>query len=357
MKFTIDNPKQFKEILDLVVAATDGKDFGNLSYVLIKSNDGVLEMFGTNLDLSVKQVFEADIQVEGSICVKAKKFLNIIKNLTEKVTIKKEANDWVSITTKGSKFRLAGTSDEQFPTMPEIGDIDVTVQTSTLSKMIKATAFAVTNEETRFALYGVKFTVEDGVAKMVATDGHRISYIEDEAVGEIDVLLPKNCLNHLTKLADGEVEISSTVNHLFFRQGETVISARKTVGTFPAYESVVDFATDKTAKVNSEDFKNSFKRVIVMADDKVNALKMSFKDSELVMSTVTAEMGEGEDSIAVDYDNVDCVVSINSTYLADFITSYGEKEIEIFFTDGSSPVKFGRAEGNYKYVVMPLRTV
>ena len=45
---------------------------------------------------------------------------------------------------------------------------------------IQNTSFAITNEQSRFTLSGAKFMIEDGTARMVTTDGHRLAFIEKE---------------------------------------------------------------------------------------------------------------------------------------------------------------------------------
>ena len=46
------------------------------------------------------------------------------------------------------------------------------------SYFIRNTAFAITNEQSRFTLSGAKFIIGDGTAKMITTDGHRLAYVE-----------------------------------------------------------------------------------------------------------------------------------------------------------------------------------
>ncbi len=54
----------------------------------------------------------------------------------------------------------------------------------TLREMIDKTLFAVSTDETRFNLSGVYVeTAENGVLRMVATDGHRLAMIERSAEG------------------------------------------------------------------------------------------------------------------------------------------------------------------------------
>ena len=109
-----------------------------------------------------------------------------------------------------ANFRLAGVSRDQFPEIPQFKSTPLKLPAETFNYFIRNTAFAITNEQSRFTLSGAKFIIADGVARMVTTDGHRLAYVEraiDDKDGAMDTLIPKKALLELVKLsrADGEV--------------------------------------------------------------------------------------------------------------------------------------------------------
>ena len=73
-----------------------------------------------------------------------------------------------------------------------------------LLDQIDRTSFAVSSDETRYNLNGVFFEPTQGVLRLVATDGHRLSLSERAAPGDFalkrGVILPRKGLHELKKL-------------------------------------------------------------------------------------------------------------------------------------------------------------
>ena len=82
---------------------------------------------------------------------------------------------------------------------------------------------------------------------MVATDGHRLSFVEkpgetlEGISGEKRVLIPRKALQELQQLlsnTDAEkVEFADDEHTLFFRVGHRTLSTRRLSGQFPNYRS------------------------------------------------------------------------------------------------------------------------
>ena len=131
--------------------------------------------------------------------------------------------------------------------MPEtISEIPVKL----LSSMISRTAFAISMEESRFTLNGALLLLGGDGMTMVATDGHRLAYVQSpmDANGASSkgfrALIPKKAMGEIVKLAeesgpDSKVVFAGDENHLFFRFGERLLITRKLTGNFPDYERVL----------------------------------------------------------------------------------------------------------------------
>jgi len=51
----------------------------------------------------------------------------------------------------------------------------IKLEAKTLREMLAATSFAISHDETRYALNGVLFALAGTDARLVATDGHRLA--------------------------------------------------------------------------------------------------------------------------------------------------------------------------------------
>src|SRR4030095_8374849 len=183
--------------------------------------------------------------------VPARKLLDYIRLLPEgDVNMKFLDNHWASITSGRSRTRIAGMSRESFPELPAMPEPIAEVPVKTLASMISRTSFAISMEESRFTLNGALLLMRPEGLTMVATDGHRLAYVQATAAesGQMDqqfrALVPKKAMVELTKLADdagpeAKITFAGDDNHLFFQIGHRQLSSRKLTGNFPDYERVL----------------------------------------------------------------------------------------------------------------------
>lgn len=363
-----------------------------LSNILIESvGENTIRIVGTDLDVTIRCEAEADIKQSGAMCIQARKLFDIVRLLENgDVHFTKEENDWVKMTCGKSKFRLAGVSKDNFPEVPSFKSAPMKLPTEIFNHFIQHTAFAITNEQSRFTLSGAKFIVADGMAKMVTTDGHRLAYIErnlgETAPAEtMDTLIPKKALMELVKIsrdANSEVSFGEDPNHIYFEVDGRLLITRKLSGNFPNYEMVIPKDNDKVATFDLEEMKSAIRRVALMADERTRSVKLNIKSGEIEIGAQSSEEGEANESVAADYDGEEVQVGFNSQYLQEFLSvvtakeaesvteneSDGEKvkvketsnrqRIAFEFKNGNAQTMMniaGDTNYNYKYIVMPLR--
>jgi DNA polymerase-3 subunit beta len=285
------------------------------------------------------------------------------------VRFRREDNDWVKVECGKYSSRLAGVPREQFPEVPGFKSAPLRLPAELFRNFIKHTAFAITQEQSRFQLAGAKFMVGKDGAKMVTTDGHRLAYIEKSNLGEtappdvdIDVLVPRKTLSEVVKLAEsheGDVQFGEDANHIYFEVGTRLLVSRKLTGQFPNYEMVLPKNNDKTARFDSQEFNNALRRVALMADDRTRAVRLEFKSGLIQIGANTAEEGEALEEVTTDYDGEDVVIGFNSQYLQDFFNVLREGNVAFEFKDGNAQAQLVPASEDksydYKYVVMPMR--
>src|ERR1700677_585793 len=213
-----------------------------LANVLLEARDKKLEFVATDLDMGIRCSVAAEIVEKGSITINAKKLADIVRELPE-ATVELEIDDShkIILTCQKSTFKVHGLPKDDFPILPEVKKDKVfKIKGSLLQEMIHKTIFAVSTDETRYVLNGVYFQVEGGKLKMVATDGHRLAYIqkklEGKGEGKANVIIPTKTLNELSKVISDVVkgktekeetivEVITTENQIKFTvEGVEIIS-------------------------------------------------------------------------------------------------------------------------------------
>jgi len=365
-----------------------------LSNILIESvGENTIRIVGTDLDVTIRCEASADIKQSGAMCIQARKLFDIVRLLDGgDVHFTKEENDWVKLTSGKSNFRLAGVNRETFPEVPNFKSAPMKLSSEIFNHFIQNTAFAITNEQSRFTLSGAKFMISNGTARMVTTDGHRLAYIEknlgeSSAAETMDALIPKKALMELVKIsrdAKGEISFGEDANHIYFEVNGRLLITRKLSGNFPNYEMVIPKDNDKRATFDAEEMKTAIRRVALMADERTRSVKMTIRPNEIEIGAQSSEEGEANEKVSAEYSGEEVQVGFNSQYLQEFLNVVGSKESEAAemteketdgetvrvkegsnrlriafeFKDGNAQTQMniaGDKNYDYKYIVMPLR--
>lgn len=343
-----------------------------LANVLLEAKDKKLEFVATDLDMGVRCSVPAEVVEKGSITLNAKKLADIIRELPEaSVDIEIDDNHKVILVCQKSNFKIHGLPKDDFPILPEVkNDKAFKVKGSLLQEMIRKTLFAVSSDETRYVLNGVFFQAENGKLRMVATDGHRLAFIQKKMDGKTDqkcsVIIPTKTLNELSKvISEGEkgdeekektVEIMATDNQIKFVVEGVEIVSRLIEGQFPNYEQVIPKESDKKIEASTEALASATRRVAILTSEKANSIRYQAKGNKLTISSKTPDMGEAKEEIDVEYKGEEISIAYNSKYVLDVLKNVGTKEVSLELTQPLSPgIIRPKGDADYLCVIMPMR--
>ena len=371
MEFTVSKSDLVRE-LSLSQGVVEKKTtIPILSNVLLEAAGDRVILTATDLELGIRCSCPARIKKEGAGTVPARKLLDYVRLLPEgDLTMKFLENHWANITCGRSRTRIAGMSRESFPELPAMPEPMAEIPVRTLASMIARTSFAISMEESRFTLNGALLVMRPEGLTMVATDGHRLAYVQATPAesGQVDkqfrALVPKKAMAELVKLADETVPDAKAVfagddNHLFFQVGHRLLITRKLTGNFPDYERVLPKDHSVTAKLQKDEIRSAIERVAQFADERSRAIRVQFTNGEVKVFSASVEMGESEESVTSEYDGPDMEIGFNAQYLLDFLRATPQDHVAFELKDQKSAGELRPAGDSipdqYRYVVMPMR--
>ena len=372
MEITVSRQDLVKELTATQSVVERKTTIPILSNFLIEADGDRLNITATDLDQAIRTSTEVKVKKPGACTIPARKLYDYIKLLPEgDISIKLLENHWVQIRSGRSNTKMVGMARANYPQVPEFPSVAVTsISTPALKTLIARTIFAISNEESRYTLNGALLVIKAESLAMVATDGHRLSYVEkpneslDGISGEKRVLIPRKALQELQQLLSSteadKVEFADDEHTLFFRVGHRTLSTRKLSGQFPNFEAVMPRDNTKFAVVRVSELSSAIQRVAQFADERSGAIRMKLEGNELKISSSSTESGESEDTIDTPYASDPIVVGFNSGYILDFLKALGnEGEVRLEFKDSQSAGQMRpedpEAEYKYRYVLMPMR--
>ena len=342
-----------------------------LSNVLLETVGDRVNLTATDLELGIHCSCPARVKKEGAGTVPARKLLDYVRLLPDTdVNMKFLENHWASITCGRSRTRIAGMSRESFPELPDMPEAMAEIPVRTLASMITRTAFAISMEESRFTLNGALMVMRPDGLIMVATDGHRLAYVQS-APGEngtlpqpFRALVPKKAMAELLKLTDEaspemKVIFAGDENHLYFQVGHRRLITRKLTGNFPDYERVLPKDHSLMAKLQKDEIRSAIERVAQFADERSRAIRVQFTSGEVRIFSSSVETGESEESVPSEYQGPDIEIGFNAQYLLDFLRAIPQDHVAFELKDQKSAGEMRPAgepvADQYRYVVMPMR--
>ena len=183
----------------------------------------------------------------------------------------------------------------------------------TLTSMIARTSFAISMEESRFTLNGALLLMRPEGLTMVATDGHRLAFVQatpaesGTADKQFRALVPKKAMTELVKLADDAGP-----------DGKAIVCRRRQSPVLPGRPSPADHAQAdrqfpglraraaqgspvRPPRSERDEIRSAIERVAQFADERSRAIRVQFTNGEVRVFSSSVETGESEESVPSEY--------------------------------------------------------
>ncbi|MGI8546607.1 MAG: DNA polymerase III subunit beta, partial [Gemmatimonadaceae bacterium] len=367
MRFTISREK-LQEGLNAVSASIPTKTtLPVLANILVETTDRGIRLSGTDLDIAVSTEVAADVETPGAVTIPAKKLSELARELPPApVKIAALGEQRITLECGRSKFKLLGLPRDEFPSFPAVRfNESWRIRSGDLQKLIAATSFAVSTEESRPILNGVLWELRPEQMRMVATNGHRLAKMETPIVASSapasDLIVPPKALEQVRRLfpAEEELEVAKGENHIGFRSPITSVFSRLIEGPYPNYDQVIPRDNDKFAVADKGALTSALKRMSVIASDQTHRIRMGFNSGMLKFSVTTPDLGEAQDELPIRYDGDPLEIGFNAAYLLEILRYMPTDEVKLTFR---APERAATIEpeawsdpGSYMCLVMPLR--
>jgi DNA polymerase-3 subunit beta len=346
----ISDRKSTMPILANVLLRTDGKD--------------KLVVGATDLNVTVTAELPCKVESEGGITIGAKHLHEIVKSLPgDSLTLKRLENNYAEIRAGKVNYKVVGMADREFPKLPNHREVQTgKVSAATLRDMIAKTFFSISTDETRYHLNGVLFECDGKTARMVSTDGHRLSKVErpmDEVKLAQGVIIPRKGLMEIRRMlenAESEVDFGVQQGHVFVRVRDTALSVKLIEAQFPPYDAVIPKEHDKEVTAPRLALLESLRRISIVSSDKTWGIRLQLGKNELKVASDNPDLGEASEEMDVKYTGPALTVGFNAKYFIDLLSEMDGDEVTLELNGELDPgLVRPAATKNYVGVIMPMR--
>ena len=373
MKFSIDK-SEFQRGLGRIQSIVEKRNTmpilaNALLEVSGKGNSGSLELAATDLEVGIRSSHPCEVSKPGSLTISARKLHEIVRELPdERVHLEASSNAYLTMRCARAEFTLAGTTAEEYPSLSNFTPAEVTVvPAAVLSDMIERTMYAASSDETRYNLNGVfvERIPDTGKLRMVATDGHRLAYVDrqlGDGFASLDngVIIPRKGLTELKRLVDeedaDEIELGFEANNGLARKGAVTLTMRLIEGEFPNYRQVIPEERGQQLMLPTEAFVHALRRVALLSAERSRAVKLELSNGQMSLSSNNPDLGDAREELDVDYEGAATSIAFNARYLIDAVSATRGKEVRFGFRDGLSPAELSPSDDAESLaIVMPMR--
>ncbi len=325
-----------------------------------------IKMSGSDLDLSIESIFDADIYDEGSIIVDARIFADIVRKLPDgPVEIETDNKNEMKINCLNTKFNILYLPSDGYPEIKKLEDGDsFRIYSKDLKSVIRSTIFAISNNESRPILTGSKFEINHSNLKVVSIDGYRLALrnqvIPETGYEDMSFVVPGRALNELLKILKDDstiVDITVQANSVMFAFDTFIINSRLLEGEFMDYNKFIPTNATIDMKTNVKNFLDMVERasIIINYDDPKIPIILNLEEDKLRIECISKK-GNFDESMHIEHHGENLKIGIASKLLTDTLKSIEAEQAKFEFNTAQSPCVIKPIEGEgFIYMVLPIR--
>lgn len=375
MKITVDVQSLSRELARFQGILPAKSTHPSTPYVLLEAHaDEGLRLTATDLDIYLQAHLPCEVAKEGAVALRGKELYEAIRGLRDDIiTLDREANFYVQMTSTSLRARLIGLDPIELPRMPSIGALDfISVPTLPLLRMVDRTLFSVASDESRPNLLGGLLQFEDDKVRLVSTDGHRLSKAESririgpDALTDTlrkGIIVPRKALGELRRIVDltlPSVNVALLNNNLVLRFGNSTFIARLIDGSFPNFSSVMpEERPERRAFLPRKDFLERLQYAKLFSSARTGNVRLALEGEVCTISAQDPDKGESEQTLMMRYAGEPVRAGFNVRYLIDALSAIEGEEVSIEVRDSLAPAIVREMEGDEGdeaiFIVMPMR--
>ncbi len=332
-----------------------------LSLLRLSVSDGRLVLSGSNLDMDVRAVIEADVRGDGDVAVPAAVLGQVVRALPGDTVELDFGEAELEVTSASFATKLQLVPSESAPVLTFSDAFEGEIEGLDLARALDHVRYAAAIADYQAVFRGVRLELHDERTRAVATDGFRLaSYLAVSSTGlDADLLIPARSVDEMVRLlTSGPARLALSGNVLTIANGAFTLNVKLMEGSFPDYERVIPARFPVKVTLRAALLAEAVARVAVMADKSANHRVDLFIKDGVLQITAEGSYGRAQEAIDVLQEGSESEIALayNAKYLADAVGPI-DGDLQMQFSGTTTPsVATDLGDPAYLAMVVPLRT-
>lgn len=367
MKLNCERDKMLSAFLTAATVVSSRSPKVILQNVKLIATPEQTTLMATDMETGIRiDVPGVEVATPGSIVLPVARFSGILReSLDERLVVETDGSDTM-VRGDRSEFRLPGENPDEFPDIAPFTEEDYyTLSCGLFKALIHRTLFATVTESSRYALGGVLLEFEPEKVTAVGTDGRRLAKMEGPCrtvgtpgQGEAMTIVPARSMQLIERAMtdlEAEVQIAVRANDILVHSTNFTIFSRLVEGRFPRWRDVFPQRRDSLQiTLAAGPLLSAVRQASIVANEESRGIDFTFKSGTLVLSGLTAEVGESWVELPIPYDGPEVMVSLDHRYVADFLKVLDSETTFLFDVQNNESAALMTTDDGYGYVVMPM---
>ena len=342
-----------------------------LAGIRLEAIDGTLQLSAFNYAISARHHIEAGIDEPGTVLVLGKLLADITKSLPAAKTYLSTEGSTLVISSGKSTFTMQLMPDAEYPDLPTIPAKLGQVDSPTFMQAVNQASVAVSREENRPVLTGIRVQFQGDRVIMSSTDRFRLArssfnWTPENPDINTTALVRGSLLRDVARSIDEHQDMvidfdPENPSLLGFENAGRVSTSQLIDGEFPAVDRLYADEYPIHAVIDKQALVSAIKRVSLVTERNA-PVRMTFTSHDLTLTAGTADEAQAREVLDIDMDGDDITVAFNPTYLIEGLSAISEPYVRMKMTTAVKPVEFnGQKESDsdesmdYRYLLVPMR--
>jgi len=335
-----------------------------LNSILLTTDNNILKIRSTNLDIGVEFEIPVKMYKNGSIAVPSVVFNNTLNNLlTDDKNIKLEVvNDNLELSTNSNKITIKSQKPDDFPTLPKIQSGEsFKIPANKIINGIKSVYYSASISDIKPEISSVFIYQENNSIIFVSTDSFRLAEkkITQKNINEFkNIIIPSKNIVEIIKVLENineDIDVMFNNNQISFYYNGIYLTSRIIDGIFPDYKQIIPKEHKTEVIVLKQDIIDSLKLVNIFSD-KFNKISINVNTKNNIFELSSKnELGDNKTKIKTTLSGDDISLCFNYKYIMDCFQSIVSDSVVLQFNGVDKPIIIkGVGDNSFTYLVMPI---
>jgi len=359
-----------------------------LANFLLQTDENRVLISATDLEVSFRGFYPAEVMEHGALTVQAHYFYNLIKELPgETLDLTGTDNSNLKIQEGEARYQLHGLPADQYPPVPEVTDQElVQVESHMVKEMIEKTIFSVSADDLQYHLSSIfwervgiprgEAPAEEGAEieqdywlRLISTDGHRLTLIErplaesGQFAIEKGILIPRKGMAEVIRFLAEEEQVSLGLGKqsLALKADDKYLFIRLLLDKkFPDYRRIIPESFAYRFALNRRLFFDTIRRIALLSTERFKGVILKLMPDHVEVTFNNPEVGEGREVAGLlmeqgDPDQLPMEIGFNARYFLEPLNAISSDMVILEVNDKDRPCRLvDQTDPHYFSIIMPM---